>query len=755
MPDPPAGLVACSTPDDYARAVLAAADGEPVVPVLGSADDSALAALAAFCGATVAGAVPRGDGAGAERRLLARAAAGPPGAETGAVVCAGDGFALIGAALALLTGRSFDIQSSIEDVLAAVDRRPPATLTVVAEPERLTTDALMALGGSYGRPPEPLIGVLTGPTPAAASRQLAKVLLYGRAPARRCFAVVDVSSPLPGSEDDVVAWEDFDAGDARRLAGTAFDVVALAGHGDQIDLNLNGAVLCGRPAHVPAHVPGTATHTCLAADHCPRNQEGAVPRLPVATLRCRLLVVESCSATGLDGTVLPASLSLALGALGSVPEGFLATTKVVRPSGATMPLALAMLSSGATFGETARTVSATHSALSGDAPSFLLLGDPTVRLVREDTAAHLRLDGVADPDLIEVDLRGFHGRYARIDVSGDGVLDRPPGGQVSVELVEAEPPAAAGRLTLVGVCDRLGSPVSVLVLADAPVRVSRLRLRVVMRSPADDACRRALAALEREAAVLDEIRRHLAGLGGHRATAGRRKAALELGGIVDAGRELMADGSCALDHAGSGAHGLSSGAVLAGLRRATLALDARVADAWPSWDMPQYQVPLYGRLLRSRGEERLASPCYLCGRTTFEYDYVADVRPDLRRVVTHCPSCDILFDRPAWDPPVEIRGASVVRRGSVLRQEVQPGTATAEPRQCAVGLSVDGALPWFGARIVPRSGSCGPGESVPFDIHVEARTTPGVYELVAVTVAGLSWNVSTKPFMVVEEAWRS
>jgi hypothetical protein len=674
------------------------------------------------------------------------------------VVALGDEHALAAAALAALSGRGLVVAGDEDELLELVAAHDPPTLAVVAAPARLPVETLMALGGTYGPDVHGCaVGVLTGRTIASVTRLVAKSLSYRGAPARASLAVVDDVERAPDGDDVWIGWSDFDEADAARL-GDPYDVVALSAHGDQIDMNLNGAVLCGRSPDLAPAALAEPTHTCLHGDHCPRNRGGSVPRVAVGDLRCRLLFAETCSGIGVADAVLPGSLSLALGALEGVPAAYLSTTKAIRPSTSGSRLATAMLASGASFGETARAVSLAQAAATGDRPSFLLLGDPVARL-RDPHDCHRVADAQSTDDGgVVAEVGDVAGRFLRIDLLGsaaEAVAHEPDRVLDAVwDTAGDEPDDALNGIVVAGA---LGAPLTVLLFAAAPFSLRRLRVTVSRSDGAVADCADELARLERNTFQLDAIARHVARLDDHRATPQRRKSATDLAQAVEHARTLLIDGTAALDGARHRTvrlpRRMTGAVVLAGLMRSEHEIDRFLASSWRSWDMPHYQVPLYSELASSHGRERVAGPCYLCGRRSFEVEFDYYARPDLRRVVVHCPHCDLLFDRPADEGGAEMVGPRAVRRGSSVTQVLRIENHGRRERRFAGALSVEGSYPWFAAEIAPVSRSLpiapqGSGE-LSFTVTVADSTAPGVYPLAALVTGGLSWAVSAKPLTVL------
>ena len=188
------------------------------------------------------------------------------------------------------------------------------------------------------------------------------------------------------------------------------------------------------------------------------------------------------------------------------------------------------------------------------------------------------------------------------------------------------------------------------------------------------------------------------------------------------------------------------------LQEELAALDGSLAQGFPSWGLTHYQVPLYAALMTAVGPERSAGPCYRCGLPSFELEQHAPARPDLKRIFTHCPACDVLFDRLQDETPVQIHGVNPVVSGSTVTRELHIANHHDTPRLFAASLFIEGDYPWFEVRFEPAAAAfeVAPGAVLiaPFEVHVHPRTAPGVYRLTAFTTSDLSWSLSVEPFVV-------
>lgn len=755
-------LVPCASRLSYLHEILVGTSSPTGrVPILGSAGDAAQ--LAVDLGAQVGVAEarpPEGDAVVEAERALSRLEALHAGASR-VVLAVRDEYTIFAAALAALSGRRLVLVPAAADIEETLRRLAPDSATVVATPDAITAECIARLVGLGGPPTvRCALGVLTARTPEAISRAVARSLLLERAP--RTTSLTVLNEPVEHAEGDdhsLVCWDDFGEREARRIAEEPQDLVALTSHGDSIDLNLNDIVLCGRPTGYDdgKRRAGSLEHTCMAQDHCPRTRGGEVSRLAADRLRCKVLFAETCSGIAVRDRLLPGALSVALSTLDGEACAYLSTIKVVRSTGAGALLVGALLDSGVSLGEATRILEAFHHEASEDAPSFLLLGDADARFSPRALPRRIsgRLDAAGTATAPEA--AGFRGRWLQIDLHGDHAeaLAREPDLLVHVSHIAPEP-RPSSVLNAIAVRNTLGAPISVLLFSARPFAVDEITLHLKPGSSLRQKVADAIARLDRRLYQLDAIRAHLAALTGHRATAARRKCAEDLGVVVAEGQKLVNSGLEAFQAAQHRVTRVPSeprySSLLSTLQGAVGALDAVVARELPSWDMPHYQVPLYSSILFAAGPEKERGACYRCGLPAFELTFHCYSRPELRRLLTHCPGCDVLFDRLDDELPVEIHGSEHVRRGTTSREEIVVVNDTDEPRTFGAAVCVEGRYAWFQGTFMPESQSfeVPPRATlkVPFEVTIGAGTAPGLYHLTVFTTSGLSWCFSVKSLIV-------
>lgn len=769
-------VIACRSRDAYVVALGAILEGRVTgaVPVLGPLERAERLAADRNASLVV------GESAAPSEELLERARASilravrAPPRTAGLVVALDAPYAPYAAALAALSGRPM-VEASVEPfdelvALGAVAADDPASsevlprsITFVAHPDVFTAELLARLTGLSGetrvRAP---FGILTARTEEAVSRVVARSLLLPELRASRNFSVL--SSPVEERARDgheLVEWSTFGPAEAATLSTELFDVVALTSHGDCIDLHLSGVVLCGR-AFEPGSDrvrPGQLEHTCMMHDCCPRTRGGAVPRLRVDRVRCRVLFAETCSGIALRDRVFPSSLSVGLSALDGSACAYLSTTKVARATGMGPVLATAMMSSGETLGDTARVVDVVHRHACGDAPSFLLVGDPAARFapsyevlevqttLADDGRAHVRAS------------RPFRGVLARVSMVGavaEALASRDEA-ELRVHVRRMVPEAAIGEVFAAVVARELGQPLVVVLASPRPFTLEELELDVLDAREMRRSVSRRLARIDRRLVQLEAIRARVAAYPEEQKTAAHRKCVADLAAVVTHGRALIERELSAFHGAQNRIARIPTRPPYEGvdttLKRSVSSLDAFVANGVPSWGLHQYQVPLYGGILFAASKETPHGPCYRCGLPAFDLQLEADARPDLRRVITHCPACDLVFDRLDDEVGVEIHGASPVRRGEAVERELIVTNEHDAARVFATSIWIEGAFPWLDVTISPPMQAlevpASTRASFAFELSIGRDTAPGVYRLTAFTTSELSWSLSGEPLVVV------
>lgn len=795
-------IVACTSVSEYVEAVVcAAANARGFLPVLVAEDDGRVQELAAFAGTVVVPwrsmkqetavspaeqalvrdvvAALHSDSEVDRTRALMRLGNGAddvdsaPHAAKDLVIAIDDSYALFGAALARFEARPFrmmDTRSAVaEQALGA------RSVAIVGEPRNFGPQAVGRLMGYEGAAATATMkapfGIVTGHSRSSVSRTITKKLLYSNhSEAQRLLSIFD--RPIHERREgalELLSLLTLDAAQASRLVDENFALVAIGTHGDPIDADLNESVLCGRSNRmVTNHRSLVQVHTCSNEDHCPRNRGGTLQRIAVDALRARFLAIETCTGIGIAEGLFPSSLSLALGALEGLPAAFLSTTKIIRGTGIG-PLLIPLLAQrGLPFGEICEIMKLAHVGVSGDFPSFVLLGDPTSRLV-EQSAPLPRVAGTLDLSsprrgdstprwTLSTKLGPAPTSVVWIDVTGAEAEDVALRDGVALEGFSAEPatPEPGAETIALVARDVFGTPLSVLLFAARPFELSSVRLSLVDDRGARDDVERAIAEVEDNLFLMRAIQKTAAHAKGILATPEREKQATDLSLAIDEGEGILAEATTALHARRFPVHSLplpwSTPDVGAWLATKLASLDASLTSNWSAWNMRHFLVPQYGTAFVACGRERVAAPCYLCGGTLFEVTMRAQRRPTLARTVSHCSRCTIVSDRPSTEAIVEIRGPATVRRGERLEQRLLITNPANEERSFAAAGSVEGAHAWLRGQVEPSStaavvAAAGTSE-VALDVVIGESTSPGTYNCVFMTMSRLAINVSVKAITV-------
>jgi hypothetical protein len=477
-----------------------------------------------------------------------------------------------------------------------------------------------------------------------------------------------------------------------------------------------------------------------------------LPRLPIDRVNASVIVAETCSGIALQDRVFPSALSLGLSALEGEACAFLSTTKVLRTTGIAAQLATTLLSNGHTLGESARLVNAAHSAMTDDAPSFLLIGDAEAAFRPRDVPGRYLVELPAS-GIVELPLEPrFEGSLLEVTLTGDTARawsgTRP---FVHVESVVPELPEDAEVFALV---TPKADTLLVRLVAARRFLARSLRLRLVAAEPKLEELGQQVARLEHRVSQLSTIARAI--LQDQPTPPARAACVEQLPILVEHARAFLEQSVALLGvapiRATSGTTRPLFEVLAERLRDGHAALDGALAQGFPGWGLMHYQVPLYSSQLNQIGAERAAGPCYRCGLPSFELVQRSALRPELARVFTHCPGCDLLFDRLHDEQPVQIHGQNPVDIGSQVSRELRIVNEREEPRIFAAALFVEGDYPWLSLSLEPRVVTLEvPARSivnVPFRLEVDARSAPGIYRLTAFTCSELSWSLSVEPLVV-------
>ena len=687
----------------------------------------------------------------------------PPLAPSGdAVAARNDSFLWVAAVFAHQHQRPLWILEDWSELPQRVAAARPRTVALVAEPGAFPVralDSLLRLGRSGS--PGPALGILTARTLPSLTRLLLKATLYPQVDFGSDLAVVDIplSSP-PQDAMRVLAWEALTPEELQRLTRDPVGVLALTSHGDNIDADLNRSVLCGKVSRLPARSTptGARTHTCLTDDFCRRNARQANLLMPIDRLQCQVLFNEACSGISVSHGIFPDELSLALGALEGWAGAYIASLKIVRTTKLAPLLLPVLLRSGYTLGEATRWLGAFHETLTGDVPSYLLLGDPAARLQPRSNPDEGSLQWPASHPVLPLELENLSSALVRIELTGTHAQECVKRGAV-LEVVHVEREEGGGQPPAfgVGLPSPSGEGLSLLLFSSGPLGLRKLALRVRPASGSPSAASQEARSVERNLSLLRSMHEKIRKADGLRDTPELRKQAVELGEVLElAGNALYAtlpslrereQPIVPLEPLRS-----PEAALLAPLRTALEKADALFARCWLTWRMPHYIAPFYDGPLRPEGREQRAADCYLCGSQVFEISMRSPLRSELGRTVSHCARCGIISDRPEGEPLTEVRGPGECRVGEPVLQELYVSNVHDQPQVFSACVTVEGTFPWFRYAASPSS----PTFTVPaqgtgsqrFEFVAEPGSAPGLYYLITFAVHHLGFHVNTKPLMV-------
>lgn len=692
----------------------------------------------------------------------AEADAPPLAAGGDAVAARNDSFLWAAAVFAHQQQRPLWILEDWSELPQKIAVARPRTVAIIAEPGAFPVralDSLLRLSRSSS--PSPALGVLTARELPSLTRLLLKAALYPQVDLGKDLAVVD--HPLSSPADDatrVMAWEELTPEELQRLTREPVGVLALTSHGDNIDADLNRSVLCGKVSRLPARAAptGARTHTCMTDDLCRRNARQTNLLMPIDRLQCQVLFNEACSGISLSHGIFPDDLSLALGALEGWAGAYIASLKIVRTTKLAPLLLPVLLRSGYTLGEATRWLSAFHEAVTGDVPSYLLLGDPAARLQPRSTPEEGTLEWPASHPVLPLELENLSSSLVRIDLVGPFAQQGAQRG-ATLEVLHAEREAGAAQPPALGVVlpSPSGEGLSLLLFSSGSLGLRKLALRVRLASGAPSAASQEARNIERKLSLLRSMHEKIRKADGLRDTPELRKQAVELGEVLEiAGNALYAT----LPSLGEREQPIvplepqrsPDSAILTPLRAALEKADALFARCWLTWRMPHYIAPFYDGPLRPEGREQRAADCYLCGSQVFEISMRSPLRSELGRTVSHCARCGIISDRPEGEPLFEVRGPGECRIGEPVSQELSVSNPHGQPQVFSACVTVEGTFPWFRYAASPSS----PRFTVPaqgtgsqrFEFVAEPGSAPGLYYLITFAVHHLGFHVNTKPLMV-------
>lgn len=680
------------------------------------------------------------------------------GGERALVVARNDGFLWAAVAFAYLTGRELCVLEDWRELGARLREFTPRSVAVFAEPRALGPDTVVALYRECAHIPW---GLMTARALPALTFLVFKTELYRQLDFGKALTITSFALDTPGDD-----WNEYlELGQIQeqhhdRLVSEPLELLSLAGHhGDELDADLHGALLCSRVSSLsgvklPA-TPAEAAHTCLTDDLCRRDVERKVRRIAADQLRCKVIFNGTCTGMALG------SVSLVLGLVEGWAGAYLSSMKILRIAGYEPFLVTALLRRGVSLGEVAGIMRSFQQQALSDLPGYVLVGDPEARVCRSEPARHLERRWPAGSPHLELDLKGLDSPLTTVAITQEDGAGPPPGARLVVEVLEAE--GGEGRrdpLYCMLLRDVLSAPLVLFLFAAGAPRLARLKLRVVEADRSGSAIRTEARALERSLSFLNVIARKTREADGLRPGPTLRRQAAVLKRISQQGdraERLARTLFTLVEPPVIDVHRPNPSALLLGrVRRMLQEADEQMTKAWPSWRMPQYLVPFYDGYLSVRDQESPAGPCYLCGTPVSEYSLRSPLRDDIARRLTQCPRCGLLSDRPEGEPLMELRGVDGCKAGDVLRQELHVSNPRPHPRTYSGCLTFFLQLPWFQYRFTPRMQQWtvpeGASGSTTFDCRVDPSSSAGIYTLLAFTVSQLGVNTSSKPIAVKESS---
>jgi hypothetical protein len=681
-------LVPCDGLEAYRRLAI---DSDESVPVIGS---------------------DQGDGMLASR--LGRRHAGRWSSDD-ILIADRDAYLPFARAFADWTGRELHVA---EDPLPLVRRLSPASATIVAAPDFFTYMRLEAIAGSSAA-----IGILTARSATTMSRRVALAAFGTQAP------------PTP------VAILDPALDHTDRYAEQRVEALCMAVHGNSIDLDLPGGILCGRGRQAASAME----YPCSYRNGCRRNPEGKATMLDVATLNADVLFVESCNAVALTDGLFTEDASIALNAMDQPVTSLIATYKLIRSSEGVLPImAAGLLEAGFRLGEVASTINRVQAAVVGDCPSFVLLGDPCTRLNRPTPPATVPINvsqsaspvsinipvGDSSEPLVVASLNGPR-NLAGASVMADGPTNGDGDGGLVVVLPD--------------VLDRTATIYAVRP-ADAPSGI----VRVVLGSDKAEDTRRVLDIARSGIATLESIRSGVAQFPDP--TDATLSCLADLGDLVHTAKRVTGQAEAFMYSNLTNTARIGQPHVDAtDLVLAYCALGRRLTLSFQAWGLSSHLARTYMHAIVPTGRERSAGPCDRCGSPTFELEYRHRSVYGVHRRLAHCARCGIRSDTPA-EPEARIQ----IDVPTVVTPGVTPIQVTVtNPYPFAVECSVAGFVSHVGAE---SGATVREGSPVVIPADVAGNTTlfvevgddaqPGVYEFAAVGSSILDLRIAARPLKI-------
>lgn len=310
------------------------------------------------------------------------------------VVGMADRYGVIAAVYAKARRRAFRLAASMDELcrLAAGNYQ---SVAVFAEPELLDDDRVNKLYSQFfasaAKDPSlgtPALGIFTGRDVAAVSWLAAKnmaqtagdrctdertILVGTRQPEYLRLADLGHTNTAFASEDDSVI---------QALESSDWLAVSACAHGDLLCATLADTLLCSREEF------HTNRYAVEARDGLPRCYNGscyitatvpALTRFPVALLRARILVLNSCGGFVFSTLRYSPGVGLALAAIDGMQSHFIGSQTVKIAALEENIFFMALLKDGRSVGKALVTTWSLFSALRGDVIGLGLVGDPSTR----------------------------------------------------------------------------------------------------------------------------------------------------------------------------------------------------------------------------------------------------------------------------------------------------------------------------------------------------------------------------------------
>lgn len=670
--------------------------------------------------------------------------------ESGCVYAANGPTVWVGVALALATRRSLVVFHNWQELFDNLISQESRSITIITS----STELIPAVVSQLARVSIlHRIGVLTGRDLASVSFAVAKVIAYRQRGIGGAVTIVPDPSFAGGpAHDRRIALSDLTPEMIREFMSAPVDFFGVSTHGDNIDSNLGPALLCGL-THQKDPALIRDAQTCEMHGLCRRDPAGRLMRVPFNRLQARFVVLETCSGIGVANGIYPSALSQALSAIDGWAEALLSSVKVARDTLVAPMFVRAALKEGLSYGEVAQLFSRLQVTVTGDQPSYLLMGDADGCLTPHRCVQYQTVDWPTEAQGIDIRLHDITISFLIVIVKGAPGLT-VHGEPLTVTFVEDNIPSKEFDPIFAGLMrDSIQTDLAVAVFSTAPL--GNIWLRLESGAEKRNHAETEIAALERNVTHLRWFHDKAARIEGLRPTPELRRQACDLDLACSQGEHalllLRALPSLVTRRLVARAEGRASENIVKMARAITQAADIALVEAIPAWRLPHHIAAFYDGFIEPDGVERSAGPCYICKCSTYEVDMVGRLRPDIARTITHCYRCAVISDRPKDMPFLSLIGPDRARPGDTISQEIQV-LSNEVADLVIVSTLISENLPWFETKSDPtfRVGIPRPDarESVRFNLEIHPCALPGIYYIMAVTVSNLRLSVSSKPLCI-------